>query len=331
VAAPAVLHARDLEVGQWAHYEERGPTGKLGELWLAAIGRAECGTWVAAELEGHGGGRRWILCVDEDQAGYRVTRALVDSGDGNAHPIDLEHPGLYGDELAVLRSRVFPPALTGTFGREDVDVPAGHFSATLLATNGAHQTWLHPRVPFGGAVKLADGSGRSDILTDFGNVGDEVEREFLARRSRGPGIAGFVEGAGGTDWYAGTAHVAAGESYAWRLTAGFRRAQFAVLLSAVGAGDDHVSASSWALGVRWYTPIHGLYVQALGGHGTHEIGGTTMADAATFTSGLGWHLLKLNNLAIGVEVDHQLEWVNGGQELTQGVSAAAVMHLDFGH
>lgn len=150
----------------------------------------------------------------------------------------------------------------------------------------------------------------------------------MTRRSPSP--SAFAELAGGGDWFAGTAHVASSDTEAWRYTFGFVTGRFAPVVSFTGSSNSTTSMSSFGLGLRWLTGLPGLYLQGLAGHATRDVMGTTMDDALTWSTGVGWLAIGFNHVALGLEVDHQLEWVNGGQELTQSASAMAILRLDMG-
>ena len=333
VAAPTVLRSMALKVGQWASYQIRDHWNKTAStVQLVAVAAGDCGTWVRATVGEKHGARTWMLCIRDDGStalASQVARALVDDN-GNRHRVQVGSPGTYVRELSQLVTEVVPPLLVGAYGREDAWVPAGHFEQTLVAKDDDATTWLHPDVPFGGIVRSDDGHGRETLLAGYGDAGECVEQAFLAvpRHSDRPHV--FWELGGGGDWFAGTAHVAASDTSAWRFSGGFLVGRFAPLLAVGGSSDAATKTSSFGLGLRWHTGLAGLYLQGVAGHVTHDVMGTTMADALTWSTGVGWLPFAINNVGFGVEVDHQLEWVNGGQELTQSASAMAILRLDIG-
>lgn len=191
VPPPKVLRPLPLKPGQWARYRERDADGDIGSARFAVIATSFCGTWVRAELSGHGSIRTWLLCVGNtgDPPREHFTRALLDSDDGDARTIDLANAGEYGAELDALATRIVAPELAGAYGREDVTVPGGTFEESLRTDDGTSTTWLHPLVPLSGAVKIVDRSGREDVLDDFGDAAADVPDRFVedsrtARRHR---------------------------------------------------------------------------------------------------------------------------------------------------
>lgn len=335
--APSVLRASYLQVGQWAQYEERLNAASIGDLRLEAIGNADCGTWVRAQITGGGGDHRWVLCVDEDQAGYHVTRALVDPGDG-AHPIDLQHPGAYAAELAVLQSRVAPPSLTGAYTREDVDVPAGHFAGTLVATDAPRRTWLHPHVPFGGVVKIADAGGRTDVLVASGDIGADVEPWFRrGARSRAGGRRGhrWIAFGGTVAWTAATEGHPSSTGPGLMAMMGIGFARTLELVTHVGTAGDATRLAHAGLGVRW-SPVaaRGFYLQSTAGYA--NVQGLMSDRRDMFDQGIGMansvgYLAhdRRHDWALGLYVEHQLAYLVDGKAWTQGVGGGFTVQLDW--
>jgi hypothetical protein len=318
IPAPKVLRPLPLKAGQWARYRERDAHGDLGEARFVAVATSFCGTWVRVELSDRRRTRTWLVCVRDAGSTPRahITRALLDDGSGDPREVDPANAA----ELDALATRIVAPDLAAAFERDDVTVPAGTFEEASRAQDGASTTWLHPLVPFSGAVKVADRDGREDVLEDFGDTAVDVPDQFRAgahaKHRRLPFVAaglGYSVGSGKDDVIERGSRLA---TIGWHVTGQLDVVAMAAAISshrstpATTISDD-VRVDAIGGGVRWCplrrAPNEGIalepYVQAVVGYSETPaaIRGTDYGPAAIATA--GWLAGRSGDWGVAAQVD----------------------------
>jgi hypothetical protein len=333
---PRVLRSMSLEVGQRATYIERDHSREIGRLYLSAIAVARCGTWVRAYTTNNRDARTWILCVRDDGTAPQdqLARAMVD--DGTPRTVDVANLGAYRGEVEALLSRIVPPALAGSYRREDVTVDAGWFKQTLRVDHAGATTWLHPRVPFGGAVKIADGHGREDVLYEVGDAGDDVERDFL--RAHALAREGSFTLLGSYGWFSGTSRRPSGGALGTSGIAAFpvSRHLDVVLRTAALIPSADLSMLNFGAGARW-SPFrietgfasNQLFLQATLDYAALGDSNTTLGRGIGLSTAAGVSMWSRHDWTVTAELDHDLAYLNARHGLTQSVSLGLGLQLAF--
>jgi hypothetical protein len=301
VPPPQVLRPLPLKPGQWARYEERDAHGVIGEARFDAVATTFCGTWVRAALGDRRGARRtWLLCVRGTGGTPRehITRALVDDGDVR----EIDPARECGRELDALATRIVAPDLLRAYERDEVTVPAGTFEDALRTQDSAGATWLHPLVPFSGAVKITGRDGREDVLVEFGDTAVDVPKRFVtaerALHRHRPFVAGGLGFSRNPDQLDVTGN---GTSKLGALGLHITRALDVV---AVASSEEQVFTAGG--GVRWsalrWAPSIGLtfdfYVQGVAGYAES---GTSRGVGATASA--GWLTGRGGDWGLAVQAD----------------------------
>jgi hypothetical protein len=331
VPAPHSLQPRPLEVGQWATYIEREDGREVGRLYLRAIESAGCGMWVRARVTNGDDWRTWSLCVGHDGT---LTRAML--VDGDLHTLDVANLGEHRVEVEALLSRIVPRVGAGLYMREDLVVDAGSFLQTLRVRYDGATTWLHPSVPFGGAVQITDGHGREDVLYETGNTGDDYPRD-LERATARSRHEGTYELGAAFGWFSGTNRRPSEGTAGFMLNATLPTSRHFDLLLHASSLDGSELHNGWVgLGARW-SPLrrdrgfatNQVFVQATADYVQLDDDHNTLGRGGGLSIGAGYSFPSRHDWALTFNVDQHLAYLNAGHGFTQSFSAGFAIQLAF--
>lgn len=318
------------KLGQWALYRrERGRSVET----FTVVAEETCGVWILRQVVDARRIERWWLCFRRhDDAD------LPDAGMGISVR-DFDPPRVFvvdREPLARQLPWIAAIAASGPAGetdREDVDVPAGHFTRAIRTPTA----WIHPAVPFAGIVK--DGERE---LVDFGDhdapsaiqqLGLELAGARERRRSRFSGAIGTGPTVTG-DTMTVTTHATV--QMTRQLDVATEAASDGRDLA--GNGDVFLLAGlQWnpfgrAHAVRGFASAEAIYLRAAVGFAMllepdGEIAGIGAAGGAA----IGWLPLQGRDWAAGVELDTHVSLLNANVGERHSASVIGLVQLYLPH
>ena len=193
VPASASLEAPHWKLGQWALYKRKRvrtvPYNRAGVGYekLSVVAEDSCGTWIEVLQQSYEHRWKWMICMRstpsvpaDSRAALELLQMVISQQDDDAPTVvDFrggQHPD-YKRELEPMLSSLIghPSPASAAPPRDEVDVPAGHFSGALRERGGDPSftitSWYHQDVPFEGTVKRETSDGLEVVLLDYGHDG----------------------------------------------------------------------------------------------------------------------------------------------------------------
>ena len=184
VAAPATLTLQPWKVGQWALYKVTR-NADVGYIDVSIMAQDTCGIWLHQVTQSSAHRLDVRVCYESMPAKaddhVQIVRVKVDENETRV--VDFKDHDPKAEELkkAVLAyTTSFPVDWhdNATLPREDLDLPAGHFTQSVRSTgtsvlpSGASEStvWSHPDVPIGGTIKVSTDNGTELVLLAYGQM-----------------------------------------------------------------------------------------------------------------------------------------------------------------